>query len=246
MTTKTKSVWAEKFQAISRSEAAFGSDFSNAIPLPKPHFHKQPYDELREYYRGEFSEMAPRGASRRPDYDDFGAVGKPSQGFLSGVFSTLFGRSKEKLARRPIKAAHARSVAAMRAKSAISGHGGGGGGHASGGGGHGSARDPVAQSFMSAGVPGGHGSHDPLSGGYYGAFKAATSSDREQGWVDRRDLEEAVLAEIDDDEFAGEAPKDDLLPTWLLAVLGIVGIWGVAEALNHRIRETPHSHRLGA
>jgi hypothetical protein len=64
--------------------------------------------------------------------------------------------------------------------------------------------------------------------------------------VDRRDVEEAVLAEINDDDFAGEAPKDGLLPTWLLAVLGIVGIWGVAEAVNSRVKETPHSHRLGA
>src|SRR5271154_6923017 len=55
--------WAKVFQAISEGKGAT-AEFGG----------HQPILENRDYHRGEFSENFPAGASRRPDYDDFGAV----------------------------------------------------------------------------------------------------------------------------------------------------------------------------
>jgi hypothetical protein len=51
-------------------------------------------------------------------------------------------------------------------------------------------------------------------------------------------------AGISGDEFCGE-PEKKGLPTWVLAVLGILGIAIGAEVLSSKLPRTPHSHRLG-
>jgi hypothetical protein len=54
------------------------------------------------------------------------------------------------------------------------------------------------------------------------------------------------LTGLTDDDFAGDVDKPGL-PTWVFGLLGIAGIWGVAELLSHKLESaTPHSRRLSA
>jgi hypothetical protein len=60
------------------------------------------------------------------------------------------------------------------------------------------------------------------------------------------ELDSTDLTGLSDDDFAGDVEKPGL-PTWLIGVLGIAGIWGVAELLSHKLESTsPHSRRLSA
>jgi hypothetical protein len=54
------------------------------------------------------------------------------------------------------------------------------------------------------------------------------------------------LTGLTDDDFAGDVAKEGL-PTWLMGILGILGIWGAAELLSHKMSvNAPHSRRLSA
>lgn len=55
-------------------------------------------------------------------------------------------------------------------------------------------------------------------------------------------------SDLTDDDFAGE-PTAAGLPTWLFGLLGILGIWGVAELASHKGRQyarSEHYRRLSA
>lgn len=87
-----------------------------------------------------------------------------------------------------------------------------------------------------------------------GAREAARRRDRErlareaglQQAEQEAEADSTDLTGLSDDDFAGDATKEGL-PTWLFGILGIVGIWGVAELLSHKLEtSTPHSRRLSA
>ena len=94
----------------------------------------------------------------------------------------------------------------------------------------------------------------------YGAREHARRRERERlaREAGLQQAEQAAEAELDvegtdsgltDDDFAGE-PQAAGLPTWLFGLLGILGIWGVAELASHKGREFArsehHSRRLSA
>ena len=88
----------------------------------------------------------------------------------------------------------------------------------------------------------------------YGARERAKKRDQErlareaglQQAEQEAELDSTDLTGLSDDDFAGDVPKDGL-PSWLIGVLGIAGIWGVAELLSHKLDQaSPHSRRLSA
>jgi hypothetical protein len=85
----------------------------------------------------------------------------------------------------------------------------------------------------------------------YGTREHARKRDRERlereaGLLQAEQAAEAQLNitddDLTDDDFAGE-PTAAGLPTWLFGLLGILGIWGVAELASHKGREFARGER---
>lgn len=88
----------------------------------------------------------------------------------------------------------------------------------------------------------------------YGARERAKRRDQErlareaglQQAEQEAELDSTDLTGLSDDDFAGEADKPSI-PSWVVGLLGILGIWGAAELLSHKMHgfeSTPHSRRL--
>jgi hypothetical protein len=261
--------WASEFQKISASSASFGSDFEHPLE--------------RDMNRAPFNQVVPDGATRRPDYDifgaDFGASRKKKKGHAPPGTS---------------RAKHAKSVASQAGMHAGFGAAGGGG-HASSGGGNPAPRSAPATSptssyssttakvtpatpavtsttFATRPAPPTGQAFSPMpdhvlrppsyAGGTYSygypnnrmspermmriEARQVAQRYRDAGQVAEAEAIEAQydgLYELEDDDFSGE-PEKKGFPSWLLAVLGILGIYAGAEFLSHKVRETPKSHRL--
>jgi hypothetical protein len=258
----SKTNWAETFQKVSASSASFGSDFEHPLE--------------REVNKHPFNEMIPDGATRRPDYDIFGAVAAGRSRKKKPILTT-------KQRRGMSQAAHTAHQAGMGSDMGAAGGGGGKGG----GGGTAAPRAPAATSPSSSyatpaggarpGAPAGaarpagqvfnpipgHGLVPPsYSGGTYAygyptnrmspermmriEARQVAERYREAGQIAEAEAIEAQyddLYALEDDDFSGDAEKSGL-PAWLLALLGIFGIYLGAEYLSSRTSKTPESHRL--
>jgi hypothetical protein len=271
-----KTDWKSEFQKISASSASFGSDFEHPLE--------------REVNKHPFNEMIPDGATRRPDYDIFGAVAAGRSRKKKPILTT-------KQRRGMSQAAHTAHQAGMGSDMGAAGGGGGKGG----GGGTAAPRAPAATSPSSSySVPTGgarpaaptgqarptpptggqfipaptgqafnpipgHGLVPPsYSGGTYAygyptnrmspermmriEARQVAERYREAGQIAEAEAIEAQyddLYALEDDDFSGDAEKSGL-PAWLLALLGIFGIYLGAEYLSSRVKRTPESHRFSA
>jgi hypothetical protein len=235
---KQKTDWASAFQSISEGK--------KAAPTAGFGGH-QPILEGRDYHRGEFSDQFPRGASRRPDYDDFGAVGK-------------------------VRTAHTRG--ALRARSA---HHGEDGRNSEFGGFLDGLANSIRKVIGGFSVGPSHGAPISREAQLRAARlaqarltgrpaapprRAVAAHHGEVG--ERPDLDAALRSaatlgaegvgqstdfysnpDVALEEFAGDVQVDKGLPTWLLALIGMVGIYATSEYLAHKGRQFANRpHRL--
>jgi len=98
-----------------------------------------------------------------------------------------------------------------------------------------------ARAQRAAGLPRGYGARERAK--RRDAQRLAQEAGLQQA-EQEAELDSTDLTGLSDDDFAGEADKP-AIPGWLVGILGILGIWGAAELLSHKMNvATPHSRRL--
>lgn len=238
MTATVKMDWDEHFRAISSQSqgASFGSDFSSPIT-----------DDL---VPPNLDYLLPKGATKRPDYDPFGAEGASAsfahahspfgKESFANAHSPFGGGKRKKRKRSRIGDLNEGVIVPAEGTQPAPAYDVFGDVH----------EDSTTEMMAPPGYPDMLGD-EPLSSemsefGYGGHKKHKKGSKFGIGVIDL--MKHPSAADPDYDEFGADGPEKGLLPAWLLAILGLVAIWGGSEYLAHKGKQfaAKHSQRVSS